>query len=156
MQKCIYATPFPQPLSVLWMDSSLDFCIACFGEFFCFKQDYFFPFPGGPLSPPFRKPNEQSICLNSYRFSFYTEQQEECCAFSGAELNFPPEPYVCKADLLSPSVDLKGNEQEMWQLPSFSYRQVQQDIFVTTTALKTALHFQSSKPKLPGDFQLRH
>ncbi|XP_021236150.1 small conductance calcium-activated potassium channel protein 2 isoform X4 [Numida meleagris] len=50
--------------------------------------------------------------------------QEECCAFSGAELNFPPEPYVCKADLLSPPVDPKGNEQEMWQLSSFSYREV--------------------------------
>lgn len=35
--------------------------------FFTSSKIFFFPSPGGPLNPPSREPNEQSICLNSYR-----------------------------------------------------------------------------------------
>lgn len=44
--------------------------------------------------------------------------------------------YVCKADLLSPSLDPKGHEQEMGQLPSLGNRQVKLGMLMMTAIIK--------------------
>lgn len=55
-------------LSCGWIPPST-FALLVLENFFFFTSSkiFFFPSPGGPLNPPSREPNEQSICLNSYR-----------------------------------------------------------------------------------------
>lgn len=149
------------PLSVLWVDSSLTFCIVCFvkvfftsGFFFFFSS--FFPSPAGPVGPPSREPNEQNTCLNSYKIFILCRAAGGMLCLFWCRAKFPTRTICLQS---GPSLSLSGSQGKWARNVATPFFQLQASIaghFCDTTALKTALHFQSSKPKLPGDFQLRH
>lgn len=134
-------------------------CLFCKGFFLLqdfFFLVFFFPSPAGPVGPPSREPNEQNTCLNSYRIFILCRAAGGMLCVFWCRAKFPTRTICLQS---GPSLSLSGSQGKWARNVATPFFQLQASIaghFCDTTALKGALRFQSSKPKLPGDFQLRH